>query len=281
MTQLLHNMYRDLDRSDGFARRDLAHAIALYNRKITYRVCDANSLGFALIGTDTDATVQGLYLLILCTLLSPLFTAESETGMAQILYPSKKGKKGLFRQKIIGGVCCVVLFAFGYSFLAAAIRWFQSGLSIRLLFAPIQCVESMQNCPYSLSVLDYLLLTAAMRVLIGTFLTALIALLSCSVRKTMIVFGATGGIAAISLPLQYLLADHPDAMLLLKRVGLMRLPILSDYLTHYETVNLCGYPIAQLWLSAVCTCGITLALLAAADYFYIGKRVKPCSASKG
>ena len=77
MTQLLHNMYRDLDRSDGFAHRDLAHAIALYNRKMTYRVCDANSLGFALIGTDTDASAQALYLLILCTLLSPLFAAES------------------------------------------------------------------------------------------------------------------------------------------------------------------------------------------------------------
>ena len=277
---LLQNMYRDLDRSDGFSRRDLAYAIRLYNRKITYRVCNSDSLEFALMGMDANAAVHGLFLLILCTVLSPLFTAESETGMAQILYPSGKGKKGLFRQKISGGLCCAALFAYSYTFLAAAIRWCQSGLSIRLLSAPIQCAESMQNCPYALSVLDFLFLIAAMRTLIGAFMLALISLLSCFFRKTIIVFGASGGIAVLPLLLQYWLADHPGAMLFLKRLGLMRLSVMRDYLAHYDTVNVGGYPVAQLWLSAACTFGIIIILLAAADYFFIGKRVKSCSASR-
>ena len=138
----------------------------------------------------------------------------------------------------------------------------------------------MQNCPYALSVLDFLFLIAAMRTLIGAFMLALISLLSCFFRKTIIVFGASGGIAVLPLLLQYWLADHPGAMLFLKRLGLMRLSVMRDYLAHYDTVNVGGYPVAQLWLSAACTFGIIIILLAAADYFFIGKRVKSCSASR-
>lgn len=281
MKELLPKMYNDLAHAaTDFERRDISHAIKLYNHRIPYRVNQYLDLGFAIGALEYIDARQNLYVLILCTMLSPLFAVELETGMYQVLFASKKGKAGLFRKKIGGGILCAALLAFFYTAVLFAMVFRKYGLNMQLLFSPVQCIETYQNCPYVMSVLTYTVLTACMRALIGALVVALTALMSCCFRKTLAVFGTTVTLVFIPLLLSELFTNVPVGQMVMKRLGLMRLSHLSDYLTQYETVNVFGYPVAQIWLSVGCTCGITLCLLAAAYALYTKehsrKRVKSC-----
>lgn len=286
MKNLLANMYHEMEHvSTDFERRDLVHAIKQYNRKISYRLCDGQQLHIAFLNMNDFEWLHYLFLLILCTLLAPLFAVESESGMYQLLFTSKKGKKQLFRNKILGGIFCSACFSLCYTLLTFVIFWIRFGLSFQLLFAPIQCAEYYQNCPFSMSILQFLLLTAAMRTLVGTLLTAMTAIISCLFNRTAIVFGATVGISGAFIMLGRTFADVPAAEMFMKRLGLLQLPVLGSYLTEYDTVNVCGYPIEQLWLSIACTCSVIFVLLSIAYMIYTlpikekRKTVKLCSAS--
>ena len=269
MQMLVAKMYNDLTHSaTDFERRDITQAIRLYNRKTQYQVCPYNELLFTMQSVEHDDPIHDLYLLILCTLLSPLFAVESETGMYQVLFASKKGKTGLYRKKIAGGMLCAALFALLYTAVTFAILWLKHGLSIRLLLAPIQCADLYQNCPYSFSILTFAALTATMRALVGAFIVALTALMSCCFRKTLAVFGSTAAFTAILVFLSYLFKNIPIGQMVMKHIGLMRLPHLGDYLTQYDTVNVFGFPVMQFWLSILCTCGVILCILAVAYALY-------------
>ena len=97
-------MYDDLEHAHTeYERRDIAHALKLYNRQRRYRLTDLRALEFALQSVNYNKPMQYLWLLILCTVLAPLFAAEHESGMYQVLFISQRGKKGLFFRKIAGG----------------------------------------------------------------------------------------------------------------------------------------------------------------------------------
>lgn len=281
MKSLLADMYHKKNHaSTDFERRDLEHAIKQYNRKINYRICDTKQLHIAFLWLNDFEWFHYLFLLILCTLLAPLFAVESESGMYQLLFTSEKGKKQLFQNKIIGGVFCSACFSLCYTLLTFVILWIRFGLSFQLFFAPIQCAEYYKNCPFSMSILAFLLLTAVMRTLIGALLTVITALVSCFLNRTAIVFGITVSISGILILLS------ATSNLFMKKLGLFCLPVLGNYLTEYETVNVCGYPVEQLWLSIACTCSIVLVLLSIAYIIYTlpnkekRKMVKLCSASR-
>ena len=286
MKQLLADMYHEKDHaSTDFERRDLELAISRYNRKLNYRLCDSKQLHIAFLTMNDFGWLHYLYLLILCTLLAPLFAVESESGMYQILFISTKGKKQLFRNKIFSGIFCSALFAAFYTFLTFAIFWIRFGLSFQLLFAPIQSAEYYQNCPFSLNILEFLILNILVRILAGVLLTSITAVISSLFSRTAIVFGATAGVSGAFIILSRMLTT-PDAMLFVKRLGLFNITLLGSYLRAYETVNVCGYPVEQIWLTIAFTCSVVLVLMSAAYIMYTlpnkekRKMVKLCSVSK-
>ena len=91
MKNLLANMYHEADHaSTEYERRDLEHAIRQYNRRIDYHPCDVQQLNIAFLWLNDFEWLHYLFPLIICTLLAPLFAVESESGMYQILFISKK-----------------------------------------------------------------------------------------------------------------------------------------------------------------------------------------------
>lgn len=287
MKNLLANMYHEADHaSTEYERRDLEHAIRQYNHKIDYHPCDAQQLNIAFLWLNDFEWLHYLYPLIICTLLAPLFAVESESGMYQLLFISKKGKKQLFRNKILSGIICSAFFSLCYTFLTFVLFWIRFGLSFQMLFAPIQCAEYYQNCPFSMTIWQFLILTSAMRMIVGALLTALTAIISSLFNRTAIAFGATVSISGIFIMISRTYANEPDAVLMMKRLGLFRLPILGSYLTEYDTANAFGYPVEQMWLSIACTCSVILVLLSAAYIIYNlpvkekRRTVKLCSVSK-
>jgi hypothetical protein len=279
-------MYRDLENAHTeYERRDITRALKLYNRKREYRVTDARRLELACLNVNDDKPMQYLWLLILCTMLSPLFAAEHESGMYQVLYCTQRGKSGLFLRKIAGGMLCAALLSVIDTALNYLLVWLRTGLSFRLFLAPVQCVMSCRSCPYAMTLLGFAVITAMMRALIGAWAVSLTALTSCFLRRSGAVFGVTCLFAAVPVMLCELGETVPSAALLLKQIGLIRLSYPIDYFAQYETVNVLGYPVDRVFLSVGCTVGITLLLLAAAFAvctapIHERKRVKSCSASK-
>ena len=262
-------MYNEMNTADSdFARRDLAHAIKLYNRVRNYKLADASSMEYFLLLLEQGGYFHYLYLLVLCTMLSPLFSAEYESGMYQILFSSKKGKAGLFRKKICGGLLCMVLFALIYTAFTFLLSWFWHGMNIRMLSAALQSSVLFRNCPYALTFLDYALLVFAMRAVIGAFVLALTALVSCFCKKNVTVFAISGITTAIPILIAKLFENVPAVQTVLNRLGIMQLSYLSNYLTEYNTVNVFGFPIGQFLLSVLCTCLLTAFLLSAAYAFW-------------
>ena len=269
MQSLIIRMYQDLDQAENdFERRDLTKAIKMYNRRINYPICTADSLNAAVLNLNYNPSIHYLYLLVLCTLSAPLFTVESETGMYQVLYPSKKGKKGLFYKKLLSGALCAAFIAFIYTLTTLMITWMKYGLSIRLILAPIQATVEYRNCPFTMSVFTYAILVMMMRTLIGILLTAVTSLISCFVKKTMIVFSADAIFFAALILISELFSYEPTVRLIMKKLGLIRLQVLSDYLTQYETINVCGLPVMQIWLSVACTVCISFLILTLAFGIY-------------
>ncbi|MDE7364558.1 MAG: hypothetical protein K2N27_06705 [Ruminococcus sp.] len=263
MKNLIADMYHKINHvSTDFERRDLEHAIRQYNRKINYRLCDSKQLHIAFLWLNDFEWFNYLFLLILCTLLASLFAVESESGMYQLLFISEKGKKQLFQNKIIGGIFCSACFSLCYTLLTFVILWIRFGLSFQLLSAPIQCAEYYKNCPFSMSIIGFMLLTAVMRTLIGALLTAITALVSCCFNKTAVIFGITVSISGIFILIS------GAANLFMKKLGLFCLPVLGNYLREYETVNVCGYPVEQFGLAIACSCMIILVLLSLAYTLY-------------
>lgn len=98
-------------------------------------------------------------------------------------------------------------------------------------------------------------------------------------------FGTTIGISGVLILLSKSFENTPALNMLMKRLGLFCLPLLGDYLTEYDTVNVCGYPMDQLWLSIACTCAIILVILSFTYIIYTlpiktkREKVKKCSVS--
>lgn len=282
----IKGMLRDLENArTDYERRDISRALRLYNRQRHWRAADLRRLEHACLNVNYDRAMQYLWLLILCTLLAPLFAAEHESGMYQILYTAQRGKRGLFFRKIAGGMLCAALTAIFYTALMYVLVWLRTGLSFRLFLAPVQCVMSYRSCPYPMTLLHFAAVTALMRALIGAWVVSLTALTSCLLRRSGAVFGAICLCAAVPVMLCELGEYLPSAALLLKEIGLIRLSYPIDYFAQYETVNVLGFPVGQVWLAVGCTVSMILLLLAAAYAIYTApiherKRVKECFASK-
>lgn len=269
MKSLLAVIYHEKEfTATNFERRDLEHAIKQYNRKINYRLCDSKQLNLAFLHLNDFEAIHYLFLLIVCTLFAPLFTIESESGMYQLVFISKSGKSRLFLTKIFGSIFCSAFFSLFYTVIMFVIFWLKFGLSFQLLFIPVQCAACYQNCPFTISILTFLLLTVAMRTLVGILLIALTAVVSSVFKRTAIVFASTVGISGLFILFSKASVNSLSTELFMKRIGLILLPVLGNYLTEYETVNVFGYPVEQFWLSISVTCSIILVLLSGAYIFY-------------
>lgn len=287
MTELILRMdYEIANASDSFTERDLKKAKKMYNRAFHYHVCNQGDLMFLFMNLESGEYFEWLYLLLLCSLLSPLFAAEHENGMYQMLFSSKSGKSGLFCKKICGGLACVFLFAVLYSAAVLAILWIRYGLSPLLLTVPLQTIEQYRNCPYQISILCFALLYILMRTLLGAVVLSLTAVLSCFLHKTLAVFGGLAAFLALMMFPATIFSNDPAKMRVLQRIGFTRLFYLREYIQQYNTVNVCGYPVEQLLLAAICTVCCCLFLMTAAYLLYTTKKHKrkkqviKCSDSK-
>lgn len=260
--------------ANGLRQRDLNHSIRAYNRAYAYPLCSRNRAGLGLMNL-ADAVYIYLFLLAMLAVGSALFAQEHETGMYQLLYAAKRGKPVLYRQKLATGMLLATLFGLLYQVLLFAMLWCKRGLSIHLLAAPLQTFPEFERCPFAITLAEYVLLRGTAFALGGMLTVALIALLSARLTRTAAVFGIAAGVCtALLLPTRT--AQTTASAALMHRLGLFSIMQPERYLTGYETVNVCGFPLPQLMLSVLFTCTVTVTAAVIGRICYTG--VKGCSA---
>ncbi len=270
--QLLQKIL-SISNSTDYQRRDAELAYRLYNRPIQDMLCNRIELNMVLSETGGSRfsnhrtlLFSGLYLLLVCVLTAPLFSCEYENGMYQILFASKRGCAGLFRRKIICGMITVTVFTVLFTAMLYAVQLYRYGLSVQMLHAPVQCTDALAKCPYLLNIWQYIFLHTGMHLICGWLMLGVSTVFSCFSKRSLTVFAGTAGITALILlpPL----ADQPAVQRIAKQLGLLRLLFLNDYLEQYDTVNVLGYPVAQITLSVAGTLVLTILLITAAYTLY-------------
>lgn len=270
MIRILGELQATAENADTeYIQRDARKAYQAYNRAYEYHPCNFNDMNLGVWNLE-DAEFRYLFLLVAGALLCNLFTLESETGMYQLLYSSKRGKPGLFVRKIGAAFLFLVPISFVFTAFPFVGLWLRRGLSFYLLWEPMQSMDAFALCPFSLTLGEYLLLSWGMHLLVGILLVSLIALSSVFLKRGLSVFGVTG---AVMLGTALLGASEQAPLLAyqVRKFGGCSLLNLQTYLTAYDTVNVLGYPVTRFYLAAAFTLVLSAALLLLAYILYIWK----------
>lgn len=117
-------------------------------------------------------------LFVIIAALKGIFSAERESHMSTLILTSRHGKTKNFAGKISAGLLMTVMVTLVFvieDFIA-----FMATFQYRGLLEPIYSVEEMRYCIYDVSILQYLLIMAAMK-LIGMLVISCIIMLASAV----------------------------------------------------------------------------------------------------
>lgn len=250
-----------------YIHEDLEKAYHAYNRAYEYHVCNTTDLQFGMWNLENTAFIY-LYLLFTVIFFCNLFTVETESGMYQLLFASKNGKSGLFIRKISAALSCLVVFSFLFTIIPLLGIWIRRGLSFALLDEPLQCMEYFSFCPFSLTVIQYLLLSCAMHIIVGLYILGIISICSVFLKKGVHVFGFAAVFVFGSTAITALDKFAPKVAYTARKFGGCGLLKLQEYLIEYNTVNVAGKPIASLYLATAFTLAVSVSLLVLAYILY-------------
>lgn len=246
-----------------YVRRDLQKAYDLYNRAYEYHVFNTDVVQSGIWHLE-ETTLTYLYVLFVLAFFCGMFTIEHESGMYQLLFSSKRGKRGLFFRKVTGAVPCIIGIALLFTVIPFIGVWAKMGLSFYLLGEPIQAIDYFSLCPYALTIGQYLLLSFVMHIVVGLLIVAVLTLCSAFLKKGMQVFGVSSLFIIGSAILCTMEKTAPTA----RKFGCCGLLKLQEYLTGYDTVNVAGIPVMRFHLAIAFTVMLSLTLLLLAYIVY-------------
>lgn len=249
-----------------YIKADYEKAYRAYNCAYSFRVIDSDRVMFTFFEIDEDS-FDFVFLAFLLAFFSGLFVCEQETKMHLLLYPSKRGKKRLFRNKTGAAVLAVAVAAVFFTAVTFLGTWIRNGLSFRILSEPIQCVKQFELCPYAITVFGYLLITIGLHFLVGLFVLSVIVFCSSFLKRSLTVFVASG-IPVLGLAVLGKGDRLAEVTSTLDKFGLLQLLDEGKYLVSYDTVNIMGVPVDRIVpaLAFTVVCSAVLLLLAYGGY---------------
>lgn len=232
---------------DAYVRADLQKAYDAYNRAYPYRLCYVIPLSLSLQNTQDNMYCIVFAAAVLC-LFCGVFASEHESGMYQILFSTKRGKRFLFRKKVTASLALLCVTALIYTAELYLFVWIKYGISASMFFSPLQSLPEYAWCPFALNIAEYALLHALCILLAGSFLFALTVLCSAVLKSSVQVLCVSAVCAVCSAVCS-------------RKLGLLRLMRHGDYLQQYETVNIQNVPVFSILAAAVftvCACAFLI-----------------------
>ncbi len=265
--QMLKELQGKIDTAPtDYIKADYEKAYRAYNCAYSFRVIDSDRVMFTFFEIDEDS-FDFIFLAFLLAFFSSLFVCEQETKMHLLLYPSKRGKRRLFRNKTGAAVLSLAVAAVFFAVVPFLGTWIRNGLSFRILAEPIQCVRQFEMCPYAITIFGYLLLSVGLHFLVGLFVLAVIVLCSSFLKRSLTVFVASG-IPVLGLAVLGKREELAEVTSALDKFGLLQLLDEGKYFISYDTVNIAGIPVDRIIPALLFTvvCSAVLFLLAYGGY---------------
>lgn len=232
-----------------YDRLDNQKAYDCYNVKHTFE--PYNAIGTAGIFWYLEQPrVRYAYVGFLVFFLCSLFAGERESGMYQVLFTSKCGKRRLFWDKFFFAALGVACISFLFSVVMFAGMGIRRNLELKALVAPIQSMEDYFYCPFQISILEYVLILWGFLFLAGMVAAGILFVLSALGAKRLMILVGTLLVAMLG---EGMLLLSPGSGVSLRKLGLVHLLRFSEYFTRYETVNVFGIPVFRLTIALVFT----------------------------
>ena len=228
----------------AYIKADFEKAYRAYNCGYSFRVINPNGVQITFLETEEDS-FDFIFLAFLLAFFCGLFVSERETKMDLLLYPSKKGKRRLFWNKIGGAMLALVVASVFFTVVPFFGTWLRNMLPLSLIREPIQCVQRFEMSPYSISIFGYLLVSVGMHFIAGMFVFAVISLCSVWAKKSLVVF-AVAGLPIIGLSVLGKSEALAKVTKGLDKFGCLQLLDEWKYFVSYDTVNVTGVPVARI-----------------------------------
>lgn len=157
---------------------------------------------FGIDGNNEDMLMILMMMLFLVFLLSPFAASDKKTGMIKILFSTKCGKSGYYKDLILYSVLCgaFVSLLFTLPYICNILNSYgMQGLS-----APIQSIRAFAWLGNSFTVSGMILLLLAVRTVSAAITAVLISVISSICRSTMTAYLANLGLFALPVVLDLL-----------------------------------------------------------------------------
>lgn len=278
--QLLADLEEKLkDPPTEYVRKDLQKAYRMYNKNYSFHVVNDWDIGSA-TGYSGREFYGYLYLFFVLALFCGLFAREKETGMELLLLSSKKGKSKLFLKKTGAAALLLVPVTFFVTVLPFLGLWLKISIPLRRLAEPIQCMSSeFQDSPYTLNVVQLLLVSCLLRLLAGLLALAVAAVCSVFLKRSLFVL-LSSAVLCTGMYLAGTVKKPVAFARLLYKMGGFGLLNPYKYFQKYDTVNVLGQPCSCLTLAILFTASFAFFLFVLAYGLYVRplrKRGKLCS----
>lgn len=266
-------MLKELQKKIGTApiayiKADFEKAYQAYNCAYSFRVINVNGVQITFLQMEEDS-FDYIFLVFLLAFFCGLFVSERETKMDLLLYPSKKGKRKLFWNKIGGAVLTLAMTSVFFTVVPFFGTWIRNMLPLSLLWEPVQCVQRFEMCPYSISIFGYLLVSVGMHFLVGLLVLAVITLCSVWTKKSLVVF-AVAGLPVMGLSVLGKSEALAEVTKALDKLGCLQLLDEWKYFISYDTVNVAGMPVTRIVPALAFTGVLATVLLFLAYGGYVG-----------
>ena len=258
---------------NSYEYRNIQKSLAAYGRLKDIR--PSYDISFGLTPAINNQMADAFAIVSLLMAVAVLIIEEKEKGLSQILRCTKKGG-GVLTYAKLGAVFVWCLFVsllfFGGNLAAGAIRFGLGDLS-----RPIQSVEGFLACTLKVTVLEYLIIHFASKVLSLFVIGALFSLLFILAVNPVFAYGTAVG----SLVVEYILyAVIPHASILspIKHINLAAFLQTGTYMHTFRSMNMLSFPLALVQTSIISMLVISWLLMVLTVRWATGQKNKIWSA---
>lgn len=246
--------------SGGFSAENIRKTAADYARLSGVEPLFGNNKGFVLL----SGYVTGDILILAVTLLiSAGFCEERKKGLNLLIRSTKNGRRRLSVQRVGIIITAALMSSVTVHFFCYAAAVLSCG--DMEIFRPIQSAPEFSLCPYPITILDYLVISALLKAL-GAAVSGLLLYFLSAIFEPIIAVGLFGGASVIEL-LLYGTILPTDRLAPLKFCNIAAVLRTDIYFSNYCNLNIFGKAVGFLPCALFVVGGVFALLVAVCCVF--------------
>ena len=217
----------------GFSAENIRKTVNDYEKLLNVRPQFGENKGFVLLSSYLTGDIV---IIVVTLLIATVFSQERKKGLTTLIRSTKNGRKLLSFQRCLVIIITAMSASFFMHLTCFIVAQFCCG-DMEVL-RPIQSVPEFSLCPYSITIMDYLIYSIFIKALVASIYGLFLYLIS-SVMESVISFGLCG-IGLIVEYLLYIMILPTDRLAVLKFCNIVALLRTDLFFNEYCNLNIFG-----------------------------------------